>query len=136
MTIRHLVGTIEQIESWQKAAKEDHFIRNQVPTKIIQEYTDRKTGIKEDIVMGLSVTDKDHMDRIYDLIYHPDYPRTNLAIITYDNEHILKNKDFAYTATQAWRDANIGSAINDKSTTEAEVLGFVFVFDEGGKIWF
>jgi len=130
MTTRHLVSTIENIEAWHKPAKEDHFVRNSVPTKTLTDYTDRKTGTTEDITMGLSVTGTNHMDRIFDPIYHPDYPTTNLALVTYDDTNVLNDEAFVYTTTQSWRDANTGSAILDKSTAEAEALGFDFGEEE------
>lgn len=131
MTTRYLRSTIENGEAWHKSAKEDYFIRNNIPTKIIRNYVDRFTGTTEDTVVGLSVTGTIHTDRIYNPVFHPNYPVTNLVYYEYDDTDVENDKSFAYSTTQAWRSANVSNVfIIDRNKKQLEAIGFTFEEEE------
>ena len=125
MTIRHLTDTVKELEDWHKAAKESYFTNTGASTRMQKDYIDKITGNQEDTLIKLSTDSKIHTDRIFYITIHPDYPTTDIGVITYDDSDILNDKSITYPTTQQWRDDNRGSGLTEISTEDLQALGFV-----------
>ena len=138
MTIIDVIGTQEHIEDLHKISRDLYIaaFKNKYPgakTEIETGYTDRITRETTDLMWQLAVDDKTHhSDRFVDYIEHPDYPITNLCLMSYDDtkEGDDLNPAFYYNPTA--RLANRAHfSLTNNTRTESKDQGF---FVEGDAI--